>query len=205
VLAEGVTEHFYRPSEGHRLAHDPFNAIVAPRPIGWIGTRSGAGVRNLAPYSFFNAISYTPPLVGFSSIGSKDSVRNARDTGAFTWNLVTRALAEQMNATSTRAGVDEFDRAGLEGVEGDEVAAPRVAEAPVSFECRTAQVVQLLGADGTPTDSWWCTGEVVAIHIASDLLVDGVYQTELARPVLRGGGPSAYYELGERFDLVRPD
>ena len=197
--------HFYRPADGHGLAHDPFNSIVAPRPIGWIGTRSRAGVRNLAPYSFFNALSYTPPLVGFSSIGDKDSVRNARETGVFTWNLVTRALAEQMNATSTQAGVDEFDRAGLEAAESEDVDAPRVAAAPVSFECRTAQVVQLLDASGAPTDSWWCTGEVVGVHLDTDLLVDGSYRTELARPVLRGGGPSAYYELGERFDLTRPD
>lgn len=200
-----MAEHFYRPGDGHGLAHDPFNAIVAPRPIGWIGTRSRDGVRNLAPYSFFNALSYTPPLVGFSSIGRKDSVRNAEETGVFTWNLVTRALAEQMNATSTRAGVDEFERAGLEAVDGDEVPAPRVGEAPVSFECRTAQVVPLLAADGSVTDSWWCTGEVVGVHIDTDLLVDGVFRTELAGPVLRGGGPSAYYELGERFDLTRPD
>ncbi|MGI3782051.1 MAG: flavin reductase family protein, partial [Janthinobacterium lividum] len=135
-----MSKHFYRPADGHRLAHDPFNSIVAPRPIGWIGTRSRDGVRNLAPYSFFNALSYTPPLVGFSSIGDKDSVRNARETGVFTWNLVTRALAEQMNATSTQAGVDEFDRAGLEAAESEDIAAPRVAAAPVSFECRTAQV-----------------------------------------------------------------
>jgi len=200
-----MSEHFYRPADGHGLAHDPFNAIVAPRPIGWIGTRSRDGVRNLAPYSFFNALSYTPPLVGFSSVGYKDSVRNAEETGAFTWNLVTRPLAEQMNATSTQAGVDEFEQAGLTGVESEDVAAPYVAEAPVSFECRTALVVQLLGADGAGTGSWWCTGEVVGIHIAEHLLVDGVYQTELAHPVLRGGGPSAYYELGERFDLRRPD
>ncbi|GAB2581731.1 flavin reductase family protein [Microlunatus antarcticus] len=199
------SHHFYRPADGHGLAHDPFNSIVAPRPIGWIGTRSRAGVRNLAPYSFFNALSYTPPLVGFSSIGDKDSVRNARETGVFTWNLVTRALAEQMNATSTQAGVDEFERAGLAAAESEDVAAPRVAAAPVSFECRTAQVVRLLDADGGPTDSWWCTGEVVGVHIAPELLVDGVYRTELARPVLRGGGPSAYYELGDRFDLTRPD
>ncbi|MGI3782526.1 MAG: flavin reductase family protein [Janthinobacterium lividum] len=200
-----MSEHFYRPAEGHGLAHDPFNAIVAPRPIGWIGTRSGDGVRNLAPYSFFNALAYTPPLVGFSSNGYKDSVRNAQETGVFTWNLVTRALAERMNETSTRAGVDEFERAGLDAVEAEDVAAPRVADAPVSFECRTAQVVRLLGADGTPSDNWWCTGEVVGVHIDSDLLVDGVYQTELAHPVVRGGGPSAYYELGERFDLTRPE
>jgi len=199
-----VPDHFYRPVEGHRLAHDPFNAIVAPRPIGWIGTRSAAGVRNLAPYSFFNALSYTPPLVGFSSNGWKDSVRNADETGVFTWNLVTRVLAERMNETSTTDAVDELERAGLTGADGTEVAAPRVVEAPVSFECRTAQVVRLRGADGTESDNWWCTGEVVGVHIDTDLLVDGVYRTELARPVVRGGGPSAYYELGDRFDLVRP-
>jgi len=198
-------EHFYRPAEGHGLAHDPFNAIVAPRPIGWIGTRSADGVRNLAPYSFFNALAYTPPLVGFSSNGYKDSVRNAEQTGSFTWNLVTRELAERMNATATRAAVDEFARAGLEAGGSVEVDAPLVADAPVSFECRTAQVLRLLGAGGEPSDNWWCTGEVVGIHIDEDLLVDGVYRTELARPVVRGGGPSAYYELGDRFDLTRPD
>ncbi|SEQ81287.1 flavin reductase family protein [Microlunatus flavus] len=200
-----MSDHFYRPSEGHRLAHDPFNAIVAPRPIGWIGSRSGDGVRNLAPYSFFTALGYTPPLVGFSSNGYKDSVRNAEQTGVFTWNLVTRELAERMNATSTTESVDEFERAGLTGLDGHDVAAPRVAEAPVSFECRTAQVVRLLAADGTPTDNWWCTGEVVGVHIDPALVDDeGIYRTERAEPVVRGGGPSAYYELGERFDLTRP-
>ena len=199
-----MSDHFYRPSEGHRLAHDPFNAIVAPRPIGWIGSRSADGVRNLAPYSFFTALAYSPPLVGFSSNGYKHSVRNAEETGAFSWNLVTRDLAERMNATSTTEAVDEFERAGLTGVDGVEVATPRVAEAPVSFECRTAQVVRLLGADGTPSDSWWCTGEVVGVHIDPALIDDGVYRTELAGPVVRGGGPSAYYELGDRFDLTRP-
>ena len=200
-----MSDHFYRPSEGHRLAHDPFNAIVAPRPIGWIGTRSADGVRNLAPYSFFNALAYRPPLVGFSSNGYKDSVRNAQETGVFTWNLVTRALAERMNATSTTESVDEFERAGLEARGCHVVDAPRVAEAPVSFECRTAQVVRLTAADGTPSDNWWCTGEVVGVHIDTDLIEEGVYRTERAVPVLRGGGPSAYYELGDRFDLVRPD
>lgn len=106
--------HFYRPSEGHRLPHDPFNAIVAPRPIGWIGTVDAEGLRNLAPYSFFNALNYSPPLVGFSSNAWKDTVANCRETGEFTWNLVTRTLAEAMNATSTTAKVDEFSTAGIE-------------------------------------------------------------------------------------------
>lgn len=200
-----MTEHFYRPREGHRLPHDPFNAIVAPRPIGWIGTVSPDGRRNLAPYSFFNALSYTPPLVAFSSNGYKDSVANAERTGVFTWNLVTRPLAEAMNATSTRDGVDEFDRSGLTPVPGVEVDAPRVAESPAGFECRTATVLALRGADGRPSDNWLCVGEVVGVHIDEDLLVDGVYQTERARPVVRGGGPSAYFEIGDRFDLTRPD
>ncbi len=198
--------HFYRPAEGHRLPHDPFNAIVGPRPIGWIGTLSPTGARNLAPYSFFNALCYTPPLVGFASTERKDSARNAELTGEFTWNLVTRALAEQMNACSTTASVDEFDAAGLEAAASVEIAAPRVAASPVSFECRVADILPLRGADGRESRSILTIGEVVAVHIDESLLLDGIYQTELAHPVLRGGGPTAYFEvLAEgRFDMVRP-
>jgi flavin reductase (DIM6/NTAB) family NADH-FMN oxidoreductase RutF len=202
-----VPEHFYRPAEGHRLPHDPFNAIVAPRPIGWIGSVSTDGVANLAPYSFFNALAYVPPLVAFASTGYKDSVRNAETTGEFTWNLVTRPLAEAMNTTSTRADVDEFAAAGLTPADSSEVAAPRVAESPVSFECRTAQVIRLHGVAGTPSDNWLTIGEVVGVHIDEELLVDGIYQTGAAHPVVRAGGPSAYFEIdpAQRFDLTRPD
>ena len=125
-----MSQHFYRPSEGHRLPHDPFNAIVAPRPIGWIGTLGVDGRRNLAPYSFFNAFNYRPPIVGFASIGHKHTVTNLEATGEFTWNLVTRGLAGQMNATSTLSDVDEFELAGLEAEESVEIAAPRVAASP---------------------------------------------------------------------------
>ena len=90
-----MSQHFYRPSEGHRLPHDPFNAIVAPRPIGWIGTLGVDGRRNLAPYSFFNAFNYRPPIVGFASIGHKHTVTNLEATGEFTWNLVTRGLVDK--------------------------------------------------------------------------------------------------------------
>ncbi|MBA8795368.1 flavin reductase (DIM6/NTAB) family NADH-FMN oxidoreductase RutF [Friedmanniella endophytica] len=201
-------DHFYRPAEGHRLAHDPFNAIVAPRPIGWIATRSADGVRNLAPYSFFNAFNYTPPIVGFSSNGYKNSVANAEATGVFTWNLVSLEQAEAMNATSAAVDpdVDEFALAGLEPVPGTEVAADRVAGAPVSFECRLSQVIRLTAADGTPTESWLTLGEVVGVHIDERYLSDGVYQTTEPTPVVRGGGPSAYYAIHEqnRFDLDRP-
>jgi flavin reductase (DIM6/NTAB) family NADH-FMN oxidoreductase RutF len=85
--------HFYEPRQGHGLPHDPFNAIVGPRPIGWISSLSGEGVRNLAPYSFFNAFNYVPPIVGFASIGAKDTLRNVQETGEFVWNLATRPLA----------------------------------------------------------------------------------------------------------------
>ncbi|RZU65789.1 flavin reductase (DIM6/NTAB) family NADH-FMN oxidoreductase RutF [Microterricola gilva] len=198
--------HFYRPAEGHRLAHDPLNAIIAPRPIGWIGTLSPAGVRNLAPYSFFNAFSYTPPLIGFSSTSRKHSARNAELSGEFTWNLVTRALAEQMNATSTTGEVDEFEAAGLDAAASVEIAAPRVAASPVSFECRVSQIVPLRGADGRESAGVLTIGEVVAVHIDEALLQDGLYQTALAHPVLRGGGPTAYFEVlaDGRFDMRRP-
>lgn len=204
-----MPEHFYRPSEGHRLPHDPFNAIVAPRPIGWIGSRTAAGVRNLAPYSFFNAFNYAPPIVGFASNGFKDSVTNIEATGEFSWSLVTAAQAEAMNATSApvNPGVDEFELAGLHGATSVEIDVDRVAGAPVSFECRVTQVIQLQSKEGRTVDCWLTLGEVVGVHIDEELLVDGVYQTATARPVVRGGGPSAYFTISPdaRFDMVRPD
>ena len=202
------SEHFYRPAEGHRLPHDPFNAIVAPRPIGWVSTLSPAGVRNLAPYSFFNAFNYSPPIIGFASIGYKRSVQNIAATREFTWNLVTRAQAEAMNATSASVapGTDKFDLAGLHGAPSADVRCDRVAGAPVSFECRLTQQVRLADQHGQAVDTWLSLGEVVAVHIDADLLVDGVYDTAAAEPVLRGGGPSAYFGVraDQRFDLVRP-
>ena len=200
--------HSYRPGEGHRLPHDPFNAIVGPRPIGWVSTVSAAGVRNVAPYSFFNAFNYTPPVVGFSSTGYKHSVRNIAETREFTWNLVTRAQAEAMNATSATVGpeVDEFDLAGLQGLPSSDVRPERVAGAPVAFECRLTQLVRLTDQHGAELDTWLSLGEVVAVHIDEDLLVDGVYDTARAEPVLRGGGPSTYFAVtaDQRFDMVRP-
>lgn len=199
--------HFYRPSEGHRLPHDPFNAIVGPRPIGWIGTLDAEGRRNLAPYSFFNALNYLPPLVGFSSNAWKDTVANCQDTGEFTWNLVTRPLAAQMNASATTAAVDEFDAAGLEAAASSEIAAPRVAASPVTFECRVTQIIDLRTASGDASGSWFVVGEVVGVHIEESLLVEGVYDTAAAEPVLRAGGPSAYFGIdpAQKFDMRRPD
>lgn len=200
--------YFYRPAEGHGLRHDPFNALVAPRPIGWISSRDADGVLNLAPYSFFNAFNYTPPIIGFASVGHKDSVSNIEQTHEFVWNLATRELAETMNATSATVppSVEEFALTGLTAEPCRVVGVPRVAESPVSMECRLSQLVRLSGADGTVTNTWMVFGEVVGVHIREDLLEDGVYDTAKAHPVLRGGGPTAYFEIGPeaRFDMVRP-
>jgi len=200
--------HFYEPSAGHGLAHDPFNALVAPRPIGWISSRSRDGVLNLAPYSFFNAFNYTPPLVGFASVGYKDSVRNIEETGEFGWNLATRPLAEAMNQSCAAVGpeVDEFQLAGLTPEPSRVIGVPRVKETPVSFECRVSQILRLTGADGTETDTWMVFGEVVGVHIARHLLKDGVYQTADAEPILRGGGPADYFDISPDtfFQMYRP-
>ncbi len=161
------------PAEGHGLAHDPFNSIVGPRPIGWISSVDREGRRNLAPYSFFNAFNYHPPIVGFCSVGYKDSVRNVEATGEFGWNLATFPLAEAMNAScaAVAPGVDEFGLAGLTPVDSKLIAAPRVGESPVSFECKLTQMLQAGRAPmGEPVDSWMMFGEVVAVHIAKALL-----------------------------------
>lgn len=200
--------HFYEPGAGHGLSHDPFNAIIGPRPIGWISTRATDGHCNLAPYSFFNAFSYTPPILGFSSSGEKDSLRNARETGEFVWNLVTRDLAEAMNRTSAGVphGTDEFALAGLDKAPSRLVSAPRVAGSPVQFECRVTEIVALRTRTGEPCGSSVVFGEVVAVHIARDLLRDGVFDTFASNIVLRAGGPSAYAAITpeSRFDLSRP-
>jgi len=204
-MADDVT-HFYEPRHGHGLPHDPFNAIVGPRPIGWISSRDAAGVLNLAPYSFFNAFNYTPPIVGFASIGHKDTVSNIEATGEFAWSLVTRELAEAMNQTCAAVPpeVDEFALAGLTPAPSRLIGVPRVAESPVSFECRVTQILRLQSAAGVEVDTWLTLGEVVAVHISNALLKDGIYDTAAARPVLRGGGPADYFELGERFRKFRP-
>ena len=201
--------YFYQPSDGHGLPHDPLNAIVGPRPIGWIASVDPQGRPNLAPYSFFNCFNYRPPIIGFASSGWKDSVQNIVDTKEFVWNLTTRDLAVAMNETSATLphGEDEFIRAGLTTAPSRLVKAPRVAESPVNFECRLSQCIQLTSADGVAIDTWLVLGEVVGIHIDESLLENGIYQTARAQPVLRAGGPSAYYTIDEshRFDLIRPD
>jgi len=200
--------HFYEPRHGHQLPHDPFNAIVGPRPIGWISSRNSAGQPNLAPYSFFNAFNYTPPIVGFASIGYKDTVHNIEQTGEFVWNLVTRSQANAMNQTSAPVAseVNEFDLAGLTSLESRLIGVPRVAESPVSFECRCTQILQLRSLAGEDIPTWLVLGEVVAVHIDKALLRNGVYDTAAAEHVLRGGGPADYFSIGpeQLFRMHRP-
>lgn len=200
--------YFYEPRNGHGLAHDPIGSIIAPRPIGWISTHDGAGHHNLAPYSFFNLFNYRPPIIGFASVGRKDTLRNVEHTGEFVCNLVTRALAQCMNATSATldAGVDEFELARLTATPSAKVSAPRVAESPVNLECRVAQIVRLRDASGTSVATRLVLGEVVAVHISRDLLRDGVYVTAAPAPVVRGGGRTDYFQIGSDalFRLIQP-
>jgi flavin reductase (DIM6/NTAB) family NADH-FMN oxidoreductase RutF len=204
----GKDIHFYEPGKGHGLKHDPFNAIVAPRPVGWISSRGINGNINLAPYSFFNAFCYVPPIVGFSSIGWKDSVANVQETKEFCWNLATMALAKQMNATSATVAhdINEFIIAGLAAAPSKLVNVPRVAESPASFECRLAEIIQLKGADGRKAEAWLVLGEVVAVHIDKAFIKDGVYDTALAHPIARAGGRGDYFEMTPEtmFEMVRP-
>lgn len=200
--------HFYEPAAGHGLPHDPFNAIVGPRPIGWISSADSEGRLNLAPYSFFNAFNYHPPIIGFSSIGRKDSLNNIEQTREFVWNLATRDLAQAMNASSASVppSVDEFVLAGLTPEPSRIVKVPRVAQSPVAMECKLLQVVRLHTLQGAPVDTWLVLGEVVGVHIRQDLLKNGIYDTGAAYPILRAGGPGGYAQVSPEtmFDMRRP-
>ncbi len=199
---------FYRPSEGHGLPHNPFNAIVTPRPIGWISTRSSDGTENLAPYSFFNAIAYVPPQVMFASTGtkpdqdgSKDSVTNIRDTGEFCVNIVEYGMRNAMNVSSNgfEKGVDEFERAGLARANCETIACSRVAAAPAALECRMTQIIDLKGAANILV-----LGEVVGIHMRDDCVVDGRFDVLKYQPLSRLGYRD-YARVTDVFSLARPD
>jgi flavin reductase (DIM6/NTAB) family NADH-FMN oxidoreductase RutF len=198
--------YFYDPALGHGLPHDPFKAIVAPRMIGWISSRSTSGLLNLAPYSFFGAFATFPPIIGFCSEGRKDSISNIEETGEFVWNLTSKALAAQMNRTSApvAAEVDEFALAGLTAAPGRSVAVPHVAESPAALECKLLQVVQLKSLDGKPMDNWLALGQVVGVHIREEYLKDGLFDTHAAQPVMRAGYRADYAQIGDMFQMVRP-
>src|SRR5258706_30956 len=158
--ADPAAIYFYDPRQGHGLPHDPFKAIVAPRPIGWISTVDVAGRVNLAPYSFFNGVSSKPPIVAFSSEGRKDSLVNAEATREFVCNLATEELAEAMNRTAAPvgAGVDEMTLAGLAAAPSKNVRPPRVARSPAALECRVTQILRLTDVDGRTIDNWLVMG-----------------------------------------------
>ena len=199
---------FYRPSDGHGLPHNPFNAIVTPRPIGWISTRAADGSNNLAPYSFFNAVAYVPPQVMFASTSAKedrgdtkDSVANIRETGVFCVNIVEYAMRDVMNASSEGLprDTDEFAHAGVEIAQCREIDCARVAKAPASLECRMTQILKIEGAH-----NFVVFGEVVGVHLRDDTLVDGRYDITTFNPLSRMGYRD-YTRVTEIFELARPD
>jgi flavin reductase (DIM6/NTAB) family NADH-FMN oxidoreductase RutF len=201
-----MDQHFYEPRLGHGLPHDPFKAIVAPRPIGWITTVDADGRVNLAPYSFFNAFNSNPPIVGFASEGRKDSLRNVEATGEFVCNLATRPLAEVMNRCSAPLpqGESEMDFAGIEATPSRLVKPPRVANTPAALECRVLQIVAMRDLEGREVNTHLVLGQVVGVHIDRAYLKDGVFDTKGARPIGRCGYRGDYAEAGEMFEMIRP-
>lgn len=198
--------HFYEPSKGHGLAHDPLKAIVAPRPIGWMSTLGKDGSVNLAPYSFFNLFTTNPPIIGFAGEKRSDTIVNARETGAFVYNMVSFALAARMSATSYAwpHGVSEMEKAGIAAAPSRLVAAPRVAASPANFECRVLQVIDLADLDGQPTGSHLVLGQVVGVHIARAVLKDGVFDTAAAEPLARCGSWGDYAVIRDLIRMRRP-
>ena len=198
---------FYRPQDGHGLPYNPFNALVSPRPIGWISTRGSDGRDNLAPYSFFNAVAYTPPQVMFASVGAKpdrngtkDTVAQIRETGVFACNVVSYALREPMNLSSGgwSADTDEFALAELEKGQCETIDCPFVAAAPAVLECVARQIVPLEGQANVAV-----FGEVTGIRIDDRCLKDGRFDVTTFNPVSRLGYRD-FAAVTELFEMTRP-
>ncbi len=198
---------FYRPENGHGLPHNPFNAIIAPRPIGWISTR-GADSDNLAPYSFFNAVAYAPPQVMFASTTAKadrpdmkDSLAHIVESGVFCVNIASAAMKQQMSDSSATlpAGISEFEAAGIASAECDTINCPRVADAPASLECRMTQVQRLAGQA-----NWLVLGVVTGVHLRDDCIREGRF--DLSRDGwLARMGYRDYVAVHDVFELERPE
>jgi flavin reductase (DIM6/NTAB) family NADH-FMN oxidoreductase RutF len=191
---------FYRPEDGHGLPRNPFTAIVAPRPIGWISTRGALG-GNLAPYSFFNAVAYEPPQVMFASTGAKDSWRNIRESGVFCVNIVGEDQFHAMSETSASVApeVNEFTLADVAMAECQAIACPRVADAPAALECRMTQIIELAGQN-----NFLILGQVVGVHLRDDCLTEGRLDARRYRPVARMGYMD-YAVIRDLVELPRPD
>lgn len=200
-------DYFYRVAKGHGLPHDPFKAIVAPRPIGWFSTRDATGVVDLAPYSFFNAVCDRPPMIAFSSAGMKRTLRNLQQTGELVYNLATRPLAEAMNRSSSvvEADVDKLAFAGLTAAPCRLVGAPRVAESPAALECRLLQIVPLHDLDGVSADHYLVVAQVIGVHIDRRYLTkDGRFDLLAAHPIQRAGYLADYVDVTTMFQMSRP-
>jgi flavin reductase (DIM6/NTAB) family NADH-FMN oxidoreductase RutF len=204
---QGV-QMFYRPKEGHGLPHNPFNAIVTPRPIGWISSQDQNGNRNLAPYSFFNAVAYIPPQVMFSSTGqkpdqdgTKDSVANIRETGVFCVNIVEYVMRDAMNLSSASLDKteDEFTEAGIDAIACETIKGFRVHGAPASLECKLTQILKLPGET-----NFAVFGEVIGVHMRDNCMVDGLFDVRKFKPLSRLGYRD-YSVVDNVFSLDRPD
>lgn len=196
---------FYEPGKGHGLPHDPFKAIVAPRPIGWISSLDSAGNLNLGPFSYFGAIATDPHLVWFSADGDKDSALHAATSGEFVANLVSRDLAEAMNRSSVDAprGTSEFAYAGLDPAPSTVIATPRVAQAHAALECKVTQVLRPEGLGGRQSQARVVIGEVVGVFIDDAYLTDGLFDAVKAGTVSRLGYFD-YASVTELFQMRRP-
>jgi flavin reductase (DIM6/NTAB) family NADH-FMN oxidoreductase RutF len=199
---------FYRPENGHGLPHNPFSAIVSPRPIGWISTRGADGRNNLAPYSFFNAVAYEPPQVMFASTSvkngrhmGKDSLANIDETGVFCVNIVEYAMRDAMNKTSAACPdpADEFTHAGISRTECRTIACSRVDDAPATLECKLTKITRLPGAH-----NFVVFGEVTGIHLRDNCLVDGMFDVTTYHPLARLGYTD-YTRVQNLFSLARPE
>ena len=198
---------FYRPENGHGLPHNPYNAIVTPRPIGWISSRGRDGSENLAPYSFFNAVAYVPPQVMFASTGTKpdrhkgkDSLSNIDHTGVFCVNIVEYDMRDKMNTSSGQyeAAVDEFEAAKIVRAECETIPCSRVADAPANLECKVTQILTLEGEN-----NYAVLGEVTGIHMRDDCIVDGIFDVTRFQPLARLGYRD-YTRVTDVFSLKRP-
>lgn len=199
---------FYETAKNdHGLPHNPFKALVAPRPIGWITAMNHKGEINLSPYSFFNAVSDRPDMVVFSSDGHKDALAFAEETGEFVCNLATFDLRDQMNTTSAplRRGENEMALAGLTPAPSRLVKPPRVAEAPAALECKWLKTVALEPMDGSPARYYLAVGQVIGIHIADRFIVDGIVDTAAMQPIARAGYHDYFVATPEtKFSIRRP-
>lgn len=202
---------FYEPKNGHGLAHNPFKALIAPRPIGWFTTLNGDGGVNLAPYSYFNAVGDDPPVLMFAAGARaddrlKDSARNIEIHGAFVHHVVPFDLRDAMNTSSAAVepGVNEAALANLDLIDSRVIDVPRIAAAPVAMECRYLQTVAV-AQNGTATPTKMILGEVVGIHIDEQFLVDGMVDTARLRPTARlGYFQYASVEESVVFEMRRP-